>query len=787
MKALLRQVGRWLVTKPEKYCPDFGDDSFLNVLGISGALRQHPALARAIEKRETGLSETIRYEIVQHFVARSKFSFFVDVNRIPDLASKVRSQHPTWCALAIAKAEKDCRQGLEIYESKGPPLQPGFPWSEPVRGARADPLYRARPQRFAFAPRLALAGLYGSPSCQWLRDILQDWKRFAETSDSDLPYLSTLVVIQRVLALSWAWAFAAANRVAAMTDDVTLEYEILKDICFLAPRLGQSYPNNHLLVDAFGGWYISNVFPEFVRDRADSARLETLWLSELERQILRDGSSFEHSLHYHEFACEMVSAYLLLKRKQREPESRMVTDRAERMLRFQASMGGTEGVATSFGNATEDPLFPLDSGPGDCNGALRELLRALFDQHEEPSPPSNLARERAYWMLAGEIPDSGLPTHSEKSMGAYPDGGYFVLCDSITDERLIFRTGPAKHHPICAGHMHSDLLSISLLVGSIPVLVDSGTYTYRFTRGQGTNWRAYFAGPSAHNGPVVGSTDAVGILAGDFRERDAAVRVTSTYASSHASSQAFHLVEGSIEESAGYTGYRRGVVHASGEYWLVYDVLPKVISCPISQGLQFSASSVVEQDTSKRFKIINCGKELLSISTWALSSSKIHLGSKEPTAGWISPRYGELLPAPQIRFVPDAGAPLTAMVFGSFGLEAGEPQLIAACVFPGGVGFILESGDIRDYILIGREEGPCEVREWDMRFSAAILRLRVSGARPASLKWLSGRSFVSKTYGIEIENSSSISELEMLMDGTSRVGPLDPSPSSITWPGLAGV
>jgi hypothetical protein len=38
-------------------------------------------------------------------------------------------------------------------------------------------------------------------------------------------------------------------------------------------------------------------------------------LTELGRQIYLDGTSFEHSVHYHELACEMALSYLLLSRR----------------------------------------------------------------------------------------------------------------------------------------------------------------------------------------------------------------------------------------------------------------------------------------------------------------------------------------------------------------------------------------------------------------------------------------------------------------------------------------
>jgi hypothetical protein len=187
--------------------------------------------------------------------------------------------------------------GLGVYARTGPPLRRAFPWKGLPLGPGGDKLYRKRPHRFAFAPRLALAALYGEPGDAYLAELLEEWMAIAASRDNGVAYDSNLAVTQRLLALSWAWAFLAARESRSLVD-LEQEASVLKVICsdieFLLPRLGDSFANNHLLADGFAGWFIGFVWPELAPEDGIRERFERLWSRELSRQILPDGTSFEH-------------------------------------------------------------------------------------------------------------------------------------------------------------------------------------------------------------------------------------------------------------------------------------------------------------------------------------------------------------------------------------------------------------------------------------------------------------------------------------------------------------
>ncbi len=192
-------------------------------------------------------------------------------------------------------------------------------------------------------------------------------------------YLSPLIAVHRAFAITWDLAFLAA----ADERDVDLEFKLLRillaDARFVYSKLGTSVANNHLLGDAFLMFYLGMLYPEFAEAAAWRRDGEPLFLREFERQVYDDGTSFEHSVHYHEFVCEMVTAIVLLARRNEVPIEPWVLERHRRMLEFQAALSGPEACALPIGDTVEHPLFPLDAFDGVGAASHREILRALYE------------------------------------------------------------------------------------------------------------------------------------------------------------------------------------------------------------------------------------------------------------------------------------------------------------------------------------------------------------------------------------------------------------------------
>lgn len=698
--------------------------------------------------RKRSVPYRARFRDGLQFLSSEPATFFADSSRLAELAHALRTSTSPWVARALERVGNDRTVGLNVYSRRAPALDKSFPWGGVERGPGDDVLYAVRPHRFAFAPRFGLAILYEALPPDVFSEILESWIAFAKSGTSAYPYLSTLVVIQRSLALSWAYAFVSASSTSKGSAGMRLRLLILRvlraDIDFLLPRLGTGYPNNHLLVERFAAWYFSVVFPEMVSPARNPADLEKEFTDELLRQTYPDGGGFEHSLHYHEFGCEMAAAYLLLCRRSGRPVAPVVSGRVRRMFEFQVELAGPDCVTLGYGNGTEDPLFPLDSEEGYATAGLRELYRSIFCPRLSAAPHSADSIERAFWLLGGEIvPDSH---DSPRSIGvrSWRNSGFHLFPEPRSPARLVFRTGPGLADDLMSGHMHADLLSVYATSGAQPFLVDAGTWTYRVRTAQAAApGRRYFAGPLSHNTLSIDSVDPLGTLRGDFRDGALQVRVRRRR---FAAGNHVEWVECEVVGQSPYAGYRRGVVHVEGHYWMLYDRLPSVMP-ERSVQLRFQTPPSVRcRLTAHDFAIVEGSDDRFWIAKGStLTRVDVASGELEPPGGWVSPRYGELLPASQLSYTLDGSRSSACLVFG-FGGEGAFPVEVEE--FGGCLAIRCRRTASTDLLLLGTEREP--------------IRLTVEGSqRSAELLW-------SRRSGTEVEWRLAASRAADARGGTAR-------------------
>jgi hypothetical protein len=111
--------------------------------------------------------------------------------------------------------------------------------------------------------------------------------------------------------------------------------------------------------------------------------------------------------------------------------------------------------------------------------------------------------EEALWLLgiAGWNEWQELNEHPPTQISrAYPDAGLYIIRDAwaADTDLAVFRCGPfGLGGDGYSAHAHCDLLSFVLWVQGVPVLVDSGTYTYA------APWRDRFRLTAAHNTVMV--------------------------------------------------------------------------------------------------------------------------------------------------------------------------------------------------------------------------------------------------------------------------------------------
>ena len=316
----------------------------------------------------------------------------------------IERERPAWRHAAMAEAAALAEHRIAVY---GREARLGSPesWLKLPLGPGADLLYRQRPHRFAFAPRLALAALYGAPARATLKQLIESWVQVTYGPANPLGYGSAHVAVHRALALIWTLCFLTADE---GPDDglVPLILRILlSDLRFIASRQPTATPNNHLMAESFALWLFATLFPEAGEARQWRMTGQEAFLTQLARQVYEDGTSFEHSLHYHEHACEVVATYLAVCRRNALPVADWILARARAMAAFQSTMTGPEGAPLALGGAIEDPLLPLDGGGGWAPGAWRLLAHALFDR--TIAPPAESDTDLGARILAARRPGRG--------------------------------------------------------------------------------------------------------------------------------------------------------------------------------------------------------------------------------------------------------------------------------------------------------------------------------------------------------------------------------------------
>lgn len=704
--------------------------------------------------------------------------FFVSPHRARDVA---RAAAACWPASVEARRSLAADLASGRLDVLGRPVRigPGHDWNALPLGPGDDIRYRERPHQFEFIVTSACGMLQDLVDPCLVEQTLRSWSRDTFLRKNPAAYDDSLVAVFRSTALTWLAAALPALSEHHQELEALVYRIILADTRFIRRRLGLSAPNNHRLADGFGLWYLGYLFPS-LREAPEWRRTgEQLWLAELARQTYSDGGSFEHSVHYHELVLEMLAAYVLLSDRRRLAVPGWVRRRYLAMLRLQAVLAGSSGAAPSVGDAVEDSLFPLEPSQV-CGGGWAIHLLARSGAEMPPGfRQAQAGAEKAYWLSGGDIaPRARELSRSEGAMHAFPEAGFFGLPHNGGRDRLVFRTGPARDSALSAGHMHADLLSVYVDWNRTPVIVDSGTYSYREGvpggRGRFESVRARFMSPEMHNGPFIRGVDSLERGAGEFPRGSPA---SYGKARAHLRGPGLVWIEARIDGATPYAGLSRGVISVLDRFWLVYD-RTRVQGDPegLMYGLQLAQDvSAVHARPGGLMSLIFGAKTvgLLFSGTAATEPS-----AESPVSivdGLVSPGYGRLERATRLEWRRRPDAPLSAFVIGSAitGTEAGRLTVEPSAT---GVVFRLARDAGSEIVLLGSDSGSTVAG--GRQFSGSLLWCRYEQRVPVELAWLNGSRF--RDGDRFIQSDAPIPWLR-ISGGQVRVPAGFPAPS-LNWP-----
>jgi hypothetical protein len=198
-------------------------------------------------------------------------------------------------------------------------------------------------------------------------------------------------------------------------------------------------PNTHLLGEGVALFAIGTMCPQIAGASLWQARGWKIVLKQAETQVRPDGFHFEQSVHYHIYTRDFFEFARSLAARNAIPIPPSFDQTIEKM----------SAALSALSQAGRLPNF------GDDDGG-----RVIVS----PRPPV-----------------SASPTHSV--------GGIYSMTGRHS--QLFIDAGPQG--ALTAGHGHADALSIQLIIGGHPVLIDPGTFCYVCPE------RARFRGTAAHN------------------------------------------------------------------------------------------------------------------------------------------------------------------------------------------------------------------------------------------------------------------------------------------------
>jgi hypothetical protein len=604
--------------------------------------------------------------------------FFAGAAR-PETAKVASEKMAHACGQTIAAAEEICRGRFDLLGYRGLWFGAPIDWHlDPVSGRASPPVHWSRVKSLDPAMVGDSKVVWELNRHQWLIHLgiayrLTGDARYAEAfavylvqwmqanpPGVGINWASSLEAALRIV--SWSWALSLFRD----SDELSPELfaSMLEGISQHAAHVEKylSYyfaPNTHLTGEALGLFYAGVLFPELPSAGRWRDLGAEILVEQSGRQILPDGVYFEQSTCYQRYTAEIYLHFLILAGRNGLAVPNAVRGRVERLMDFLVAVRRPDGSVPQIGDGDGGWLAPLAiRQPDDFRGVFS--VAAAFFRRADYAWGAGGPTPESLWLLgtAGLKSYQRLepaPPETARSR-VFADGGYVVMRSSWRRDahHLIFDVGPVNAPT--SGHGHADLLSIQCSAFGEPYIVDPGTYCYT----PEPEWRNFFRGAWAHSTVTVdGLSQAV--PAGPFNwqthPRARLGRWLSTEAYDFA--DAAHDAYGDLHDPI---VHRRRLIFVKPRYWVIVDDIEGGATHRVELRFQFAPMKVaIEPDHWVRARGQR-GQALL-VRPFATVPFRLDLveGNVATLEGWISPNYGERLPAPVLIWSAAVRLPLRVM------------------------------------------------------------------------------------------------------------------------------
>ncbi len=458
-----------------------------------------------------------------------------------------------------------------------------------------------------------------------------------------LAWSSGIELALRVISLAPVaqWAGAALSPAAA-----ACLREMLSAHLFWLQRFPSRFSsaNNHLVAECAGLVTLGTLWPALPGAAEAASRAHAGLCTALLAQILPDGAPAEQSPSYGAFTTELGLFVHRLR-----PLPGPVRARLDAFARF---IRAADLPLPALGDDDEGrvlTLGPPEPGPAHARSvaACAALPGAGHDTAAPDAAPDAAARppgNAAFRALLLGAPGSALPP-AAPGLAVFPEGGLSLLRAGRI--ALSLDHGPLGYLSIAA-HGHADALSLTLAVDGAAVLVDPGTWAYH----AGGGWRDWLRSTPAHNTLSIAGGNQSRITGPFNWGRHARSRLVSARAEPAellAETDAWRRRHGCLH---------RRRIRLLPEGLEIRDSLPGARpGLPVSLTFQLAPGCEVALSPTAA-RVSRDGTSLLTL-TFPPGSLRAPCGAAGPDGGWVSPRFGALLPAPRLVWSGASGADIT--------------------------------------------------------------------------------------------------------------------------------
>jgi hypothetical protein len=253
-----------------------------------------------------------------------------------------------------------------------------------------------------------------------------------------------------------------------------------------------SSANNHLIAE-YAGLFVASQRWIFKESEKWSRYAKKGLEQEIRKQHSENGINKEEAAEYIQFITDFFLVAFLIGEKYNNRFSSHYKDCLCRIFSYIAQIMDTDGNYLMYGDSDDGYLLKIgkENYP---NNFLSLLTTAsiLFNEPRFKHPKCRFDDKTNLLLGNKDLAFECLDSNYNPESIFYPNEGHFIFRNK--NIFLHFDAAPLGYLSI-AGHGHADALSFILHVDGMPVIVDSGTYTYHTHQ----EWRKYFVGTLAHN------------------------------------------------------------------------------------------------------------------------------------------------------------------------------------------------------------------------------------------------------------------------------------------------